>query len=246
MSDIEIFQQSTWNPLSFFNLDYPWLYLNVQTVINTWIVLLIIAVSSLILRYIIGHTNGPLRFYALQSISSFMNVTSQSLGAFYYHHFCFILSLFIFILLSNWLSILPWTSEPTQDINTTLGLGLLAFFYKEVFAIKANGLYAYITEFMQPFFVMFPVNIIGHFSKIISLSFRLFGNIFGGSIIMELYTSLLRYSFIAEVLGLVSGFNFLILLAFGVFEGLIQAFVFTMLSMTYLALAIQPEEEPGE
>lgn len=245
MSDIEIFQQSTWNPLSLFNLDYPWLYVNVQTVINTWIVLSIICISSLILRYIILQTDGPIRFYILQSISSFMKLTSQSLGSFYYSHFSFIFSLFVFILLCNWLSILPWTSEPTQDINTTLGLGLLAFFYKEIYAIRIHGLYAYLAEFMQPFFVMFPVNVIGHFSKIISLSFRLFGNIFGGSIIMELYTSLLQYSFIAEILGLLSGFNFLILLAFGIFEGLIQAFVFTMLSMTYLALAIQTEE-PGE
>lgn len=98
-------------------------------------------------------------------------------------------------------------------------------------------------EFFHPFFVMFPLNLISHFSKIISISFRLFGNIFGGSIITQIYTSAISVSFFAELFGLFSGINFLVLSFFILFEGLIQAFVFTMLTLTYLAIAVQSEEE---
>ena len=96
-------------------------------------------------------------------------------------------------------------------------------------------------EFFRPFFLMFPINLIGHFSKIISISFRLFGNIFGGSIIMELYKNLIAGSILRETLGIFTGINFILLIFFGIFEGLIQAFVFSILTLTYLSLAIQKE-----
>lgn len=243
MNEINFFQQTYWNIFSHANINSAWLYLNASTLINSWLVLGIILLISIGLRYLLTCKNNPLAFCALNGIASFMDLTTETLGSFNYTHFSFIFSLFMFIVLCNWLSLLPLTTEPTKDINTTLALGIIAFLYKDIFSIKVNGIKGYLAEFTEPFFVMAPVNLIGHFSKIISLSFRLFGNIFGGAIIMELYLGLLNYSFIAEILGLM-GPNYIMIIAFVVFEGLIQAFVFSMLSLTYLAIAIQhPEGE---
>jgi F-type H+-transporting ATPase subunit a len=86
---------------------------------------------------------------------------------------------------------------------------------------------------------MLPLNVIGKLSSIISISFRLFGNIFGGAIITKLYFGAIGGSIILELLGLLSGLNFLIVAFFTLFEGLLQAFVFAMLTLTYLALSTQ-------
>jgi F-type H+-transporting ATPase subunit a len=80
-------------------------------------------------------------------------------------------------------------------------------------------------------------------ATIISISFRLFGNIFGGSIISEIWFGFLGKSIFFELGGILTGVNFLVLGFFGMFEAFLQAFVFTMLTLTYLSIGIQHEEE---
>lgn len=89
---------------------------------------------------------------------------------------------------------------------------------------------------------MLPLNLIGKFATIISMSFRLFGNIFGGATIASIYFRLIYGSPAWEAIGSFSGINLIIMLFFGLFEGLIQAFVFAMLSLTYLATAIAHDD----
>lgn len=244
MEDFQAFSHTTWNPFASFGIDHPLLRINPPTVINSFIVLLCITVLLLIGRYFLSKKNSIGCFVITSAVRSFMNLTIQTLGSYMYDHFAFIFSLFLFILSCNWISIIPWTEEPTMDLNTTVAVALVAFLYKEIYAIKAHGFGGYLKEFFEPFFVMFPLNVIGHFSKIISLSFRLFGNIFGGAIIVQLYSAALSQSIIAQTIGLGTGMNFLVLGFFTIFEGFIQAFVFAMLSLTYLAIAIAPEETP--
>ena len=152
----------------------------------------------------------------------------------------------MFIVLSNSLSIIPGAEEPTKDINTTLALGLISFLYVQLYAIASNGLWSYIKEFFSPFFLMLPLNVIGKLATIVSMSFRLFGNIFGGSTISAIYFNLIYGAPLYEAIGAFSGINLIIILFFGLFEGVIQAFVFAMLSLTYLAAALGGEltEEP--
>jgi F-type H+-transporting ATPase subunit a len=89
---------------------------------------------------------------------------------------------------------------------------------------------------------MLPLHVVGLLATIISVSFRLFGNIFGGVIISELYLKTIGGHPLWEILGIMTGFNIIIVLFFTVFEGLIQAFVFSMLSLTYLSLAVAHKE----
>lgn len=243
MEGLEVFNaEHMWHPLSLFGIDVPFIAVSIPTIINTWIVLFVLTLFVLVFRYL-THKSAVARFLVNSSVNSFVELCVQSLGSFHYQHFVFVFSIFVFILFCNWIALIPFVEEPTKDINTTLALGCISFFYKEIFAIKTHGFIAYFKEFFHPFFVMFPLNFISHFSKIISISFRLFGNIFGGSIITQIYTSAISLSFFTELFGLITGLNFLVLGFFIIFEGLIQAFVFTMLTLTYLAIAVQTEEE---
>ncbi|MEJ2474035.1 MAG: F0F1 ATP synthase subunit A, partial [Desulfobacterales bacterium] len=140
-----------------------------------------------------------------------------------------ICALFMFLLLSNWLGIIPHLEEPTKDLNTPLSLGLMGFVLAHHAAIKSKGFKAYIKEYFQPIFFMMPLNVIGELAKIISISFRLFGNIMGGSIII-LVVSYLCYSIILPPF--LNAF-------FGLFVGTIQAFVFTMLTVVYISVQVK-------
>lgn len=244
MQDFQAFGHETWNPFEWFGYDHPLLYINIPTVTNTAVVLVCITLLLLVCRYFLSKPDSLGCFMITAAVRTFMNLTIQTLGSYMYNHFAFVFSIFLFILSCNWISIIPWTEEPTMDLNTTVAVALIAFLYKELFTIKTHGMRGYIKEFFEPFFVMFPLNIIGHFSKIISLSFRLYGNIFGGAIIVKLYNVALSESIITQVLGLGTGMNFVVLGFFTIFEGFIQAFVFAMLSLTYLSIAIAAEETP--
>ena len=138
-------------------------------------------------------------------------------------------SLFLFLLISNWLGIIPHLEEPTKDLNTPLSLGLMGFAIAHYAGIKSKGFKAYAKEYFQPIFFMMPLNVIGELAKIVSISFRLFGNIMGGSIII-LVVSHLTYSLVLPPF---------LFAFFGLFVGTIQAFVFTMLTIVYISVQVK-------
>lgn len=140
-----------------------------------------------------------------------------------------ICSLFMFLLVSNWLGIIPHLEEPTKDLNTPLSLGVMGFVIAHAAGIRSKGFKAYIKEYMEPIFFMAPLNIIGELAKIVSISFRLFGNIMGGSIII-LVVSYLTYSVLLPPF---------LYAFFGLFVGTIQAFVFTMLTVVYISVQVK-------
>jgi len=96
-------------------------------------------------------------------------------------------------------------------------------------ALRVKGWRAYVREYFQPFFLMFPLNVIGELAKVVSISFRLYGNIMGGSIIIYVVSGLVRQLVLPPLLNAF----------FGVFVGTVQAFVFAMLTLTYISVAIQ-------
>jgi F-type H+-transporting ATPase subunit a len=139
-----------------------------------------------------------------------------------------ICALFLFLLVSNWLGIVPHLDEPTKDLNTPLSLGVMGFVIAHVAGIRKKGFKNYASEYFQPIFFMAPLNIIGELAKIVSISFRLFGNIMGGSIII-LVVSYLTWSILLPPF---------LYAFFGMFVGTIQAFVFTMLTVVYISVQV--------
>lgn|SRR3989338_9427386 len=238
---VSLFPDYHFSFLSQMGLTSTFFAVKTGTIIATWAVIMCIACIIRITRYCLRYKDSKVRFVALTWTHYFMDLCTQTLHHFSYRHFSFIAALFIFIFMCNCINILPYLEEPTADLNSTLALGITSFLYVNFFAIKTHGIVGYLKEFLQPIFVMLPIHIIGKISSIISISFRLFGNIMGGSIISSLYLSLVGsawYWMIPHFMGL----GLIITLFFGIFEGLIQAFVFSMLSLTYLSMGIQQEE----
>ncbi|OIP90229.1 MAG: ATP synthase F0 subunit A [Syntrophobacteraceae bacterium CG2_30_61_12] len=144
-------------------------------------------------------------------------------------YFPLICSLFMFLVLSNWIGIIPWMEEPTKDLNTTLGLGIMGFFIAHFCGIQAKGLKAYVKQYFEPMFFMMPLNVIGEIAKVVSISFRLYGNIMGGSIIILVVTYLVYGLLLPPFLNAF----------FGLFVGTVQAFVFTMLTLVYISVQVR-------
>ena len=242
MTNLDLLSQTHWQPLKAFGITHPFFNIHATTIINTWIVLGIILLVGLLVSFALKREGGVLHYLVVSFVQAFVKLVQQTLGFFSFRHFSFITSLFFFIALCTIISLLPGTSEPTKDLNTTLGLAIIAFFYIQIYAVKVHGLWSYIKDYFLPIFIMLPLNVIGKFAIIISMSFRLFGNTFGGATIGEIYFGIIDQSpFWVNTLVRLCGINLIIVLFFGLFEGFIQAFVFAMLSLTYLSNAITYE-----
>ena len=232
--------------LKIFGITHPFFNLNTITCYSTWIGLSLLICAITIVRISLHNKSSVIRWMAVNATSSFMDIFTQSMGHFEYKHASFLYALFLFIFTCNIIGIIPYVEEPTVDINTTFALGIISFLYTNGYGIHTYGLREYLKEFFQPFFVMFPLHIIGKLSSILSISFRLFGNIMGGFVISNMYFTTVGGSWAGMLINFVSGLNFLITGFFGVFESFIQAFVFTLLSLTYLSLALQHEQTEGD
>jgi F-type H+-transporting ATPase subunit a len=243
MKEIGFLNDRQWHPFSYFGFKHPFFSIDKDTIINTWVVLLAILVLIILARMCMRYKSSIGRYISLGYVRSFTDLCSQSFGYFAYNHTAFIIALFTFIILCNCIAVIPGIEEPTKELNTTLALGILSFIYIQVYAIKAHGFWGYIKEYFTPFFFMFPLHVIGKLSTVVSISFRLFGNIFGGATIIHLYNMVLQSSWLIELGGLLTGLNIIMVGFFIIFEGFLQAFVFTMLAMTYLAIAIAHEED---
>ncbi len=239
MNGSELLETHQWSVASAMNYaEHPIFTVNSEIVIHTWIIMLLLALALSCVNFFLHHTVLG-RYVLIRLVSFFIDLTHQSLGTFVFSHCVFASSLFVFIALCNTAPLIPWLEEPTRDLNTTLALGIISFLYVQAASIKARGIGSYIKDFFKPFFIMLPLNIVGKLSSIVSISFRLFGNIFGGAIITKLYFTFISGSIILETLGLLSGLNFLMIGFFTMFEGLLQAFVFAMLTLTYISLGTQ-------
>ena len=141
----------------------------------------------------------------------------------------------IVIFISNMIGVIPGFEAPTSNINFTLALALIVFVYYNYVGIKLNGFINYFKHFMGPMPVlaplMFPIEIISHISRIISLSFRLFGSIRGDD--MFLMVLLMLVPWILPLPG------FFLLTAFG----FLQAFIFSILTYVYIAGSVMMAEE---
>ena len=138
-------------------------------------------------------------------------------------------SFFLFILAANLSGLLPGFSPPTSNFNVTLALGVLSFFAYNFYAFQEQGL-AYLKHFVGPIWwlgiLMIPLELIDNFVRPFSLSLRLFGNMTGDHVVLEIFTDLTKIGVPVIFYALVA------------FVSLVQAFVFTLLSMVYVSLAI--------
>jgi len=209
----------------------PFGTVNYVTVLMTWVVMAIIIVSAVLIARRLKEVPGRVQLVVEFLARFFDGLIKDALASDDRAYLPLIGTLFIFLILSNWIGIIPGLEEPTKDINTPLSLGVMGFFIWHFSGVRAKGVMEYIKEFFQPIFFMMPLNIVGELAKVISISFRLFGNIMGGAIIIVVVSHLLMFIVVPILL---NGF-------FGVFVGSVQAFVFTMLYLTYTSVAVRSD-----
>ncbi len=197
------------------------------TILFTWLIMaLLVIVSWMVTRKIAN----PLTLTKFQNvlevivggvINQIEEVSQQDARP----YLPFVGSLFLFILASNVLAIVPGFQPPTGSLSTTTALAVCVFLAVPVFGIRKQGWRGYFRQYLQPTPIMLPFNIIGELSRTLALAVRLFGNMMSGGLI------------VAILLAIVPLFFPVLLQALGLLTGVIQAYIFSVLAMVYIASA---------
>lgn len=211
-----------------------------ETVINTWIIMAILVVVSIIITRNMKLVPGGKQNVAEILVGVLTNLTGSSMGKDKLGFAPYMGTLMIFLVCAN-LWGLTGMRAPTADLNTTFALSILTFFMIHGFAIKRKGVFGWLKgTFFEPVAPMAPLNLISEIATPVSLAFRLFGNIVGGMIIMALI-----YNALGNILGSVLPIPIFMLAIpvplhgyFDIFAGVLQAFIFTMLTMVFVSMAM--------
>lgn len=147
------------------------------------------------------------------------------------HYLAFIGTLFLFIGLSNLLAVIPGYVAPTSSLTTTAALAICVFIAVPLYGITKRGLLAYLKEYFQPTFIFFPFHVMGEFTRTLALSIRLFGNIMSHDKVIGI------------LLAVTPLFFPIVMNALGLLIGMVQAYIFAILAMVYIASATQAHEQ---
>ncbi|QZY55521.1 F0F1 ATP synthase subunit A [Crassaminicella profunda] len=211
-----------------------------ETVTNTWIIMALLILFSFVATRKFEYMPRGLQNFVELLVDGIYKLTAQTMGKDKIGFAPYIGTLLIYLVCAN-LAGLFALRPPTADVNTTMGLALITFFMIHFFGMKKKGVGKYLKGFLDPIPIMLPMNIISELATPISLSFRLFGNIVGGLIIMSLL-----YGGLAG-LGAKIGLSMPIFQAaipvplhlyFDVFAGVLQSFIFSMLTMVFVSMAM--------
>ncbi|KAL1341731.1 hypothetical protein AAHE18_09G107000 [Arachis hypogaea] len=216
ISSVEVGQHLYWQLGGF--------QVHAQVLITSWVVIAILLVSAILVNFF---------EYVLEFIR---DVSKTQIGEEYGPWVPFVGTMFLFIFVSNWSgALLPWKIiqlphgelvAPTNDINTTVALALLisvAYFYA---GLSKKGL-AYFGKYIQPTPILLPINILEDFTKSLSLSFRLFGNILADELVVVVLVSLVPLVVPIPVMFL------------GLFTSGIQALIFATLAAAYIGESME-------
>lgn len=225
--------------------------LHADTIMTTWLVMIV----SLALFAWVGASYrrsqyiGKRHAIAESIINYIADLTTSSLGVAGEPFIPFFVALFIFIFLLNQFGMLPFKAvglpfggSPTADINTVIPLALIVFFMIQIVALRRKGL-KYVGHVLTPFWWLAPINTLEELVRPVTLSARLFFNIFVGELLFIIVASVV----IAHVkigwfdLSLSMTFVPFLIQLFNFFVGTVQAFVFTLLAIVYMSLAIAEE-----
>lgn len=157
----------------------------------------------------------------------------QIIGHGYERFQAFVTCIFLFILACNLIGLVPGIESPTKVVIVPLGLAVSSFVYYNFYGLKENGIIGYLKQFAGPVWwiswLLFPIELISHAARILSLSVRLWANIFAGDLVIMVFFSIFPIALPVVFLGLHIGVS------------IVQAFIFMLLSMIYLGMAVAHE-----
>lgn len=223
-------------------------YINILPVTNTllvsWIVIALLTVVSIVATWRARAVPSGLQNFMELVIEGGYNMVSDLAGSRAKVFFPYVATFFLYIILANWLGLFPgmgtifYKGEPlfrslNSDLNMTLGLALLSAVVTHIFAVKYLGIKNYLLRWvaLNPIFLFVGIlEIVSEFTKIISLSFRLFGNIFAGEVVLSTVAGI--FAFVLPL-----PFYFLEIVV-----GFVQAAVFMMLTLVFMVLLTDKHE----
>ncbi|MBN1640961.1 MAG: F0F1 ATP synthase subunit A [Anaerolineae bacterium] len=198
-----------------------------STVVNTWIIMAIVCGVLILmgrrmrvkptrwqnaLEWIVEAVDGLIRNMIPEEPRLFLPVVG---------------TLAVFITASNLGGLIPGLKSPTTDINTPLALAIVVFFSVHYYGIWRKGVLGHLKHYVEPIFILLPIEIASELARTLSLTFRLFGNILGEEIVIAVLFLILPY------------FIPVPMMLFSIFTSVIQAYVFAMLTVVYIAGAVE-------
>jgi len=206
------------------------------TICWTWVVMALLVCGSWLVTRNLSTTTRLSRWQNLLEVvvSAMQNQIREVAQQDPAPYLAFVGTLFIFIATSNLLAIVPGYRPPTGSLSTTAALALCVFVAVPLYGITRQGLLGYLKNYIQPSVFMLPFNIVGELSRTLALAVRLYGNIMSGTVIG------------AILLSIVPLFFPILMQALGLLTGMIQAYIFAVLAMVYIASATRAHAERTE
>jgi F-type H+-transporting ATPase subunit a len=201
-----------------------------QTVVTTWGIMLLVLLLALLSTRKLQQQPGPLQTAVEGIVASIENAIIAVAPDHGRQIMPFIASLWLFLVIANLAGLIPGVHSPTRDLSATSALAILVFLSVHWFGIKTQGLKNYLRHYLTPSPILLPFHIISEITRTIALAIRLFGNIM--SLEMAAMLILLVAGFLAPVP----------ILMLHVIEALVQAYIFGMLALIYVAGAIQSQQ----
>jgi F-type H+-transporting ATPase subunit a len=225
------------NFLAFLGVPGTWLPAHVTF---TWLVMTLLVAGSVMATRALKAVPGPLQNIAEVVLEAFFGLLEQMIGKQGRQFLPLVGTVGLFILTSNLLGNLPGFQAPTANWNTTVALALTVFVWYNYAGVRKHGPVKYLKHFCGPIWwlapIMFPIEFIGQLARPVSLSVRLFGNIFGEESVIAILLSL-AWLVMPYMIWLI------IMLPLSLFTAAVQTFVFIMLTMVYIAGAVEEGHE---
>lgn len=208
--------------------------MNLKTLVMTWLVMgLVIIFTVSVVKNMQMKRPGKAQVIVEEIFQFLRNLVVDNLGQQKANSFMFLVfALFIYLLFCNLIGLVPTLMSPTADPNTTLGMSISVFILVQILGLYYKKA-SYFKHFFEPFFFFLPLVLVEELSKPLTLGFRIYGNIFAGEVLIAVLLGLIPLT--ATLFG---GFlASVIWLSFSIFVGFVQAFIFTVLTVAYIAQA---------
>jgi F-type H+-transporting ATPase subunit a len=198
-----------------------------STIVNTWIIMAIVSVVVILLgkrlrvkparwqnalEWVVEAVDGVIRDMIPENPRLFLPIVG---------------TLMVFITAANLGGLIPGLRSPTSDINTPLAMAIVVFFSVHYYGIHEKGVIGHLKHYVEPIFILLPIELASELARTLSLTFRLFGNILGEEIVIAVLFLVLPY------------FVPVPMMLFSIFTSVIQAYVFGMLTVVYISGAVR-------
>ena len=201
-----------------------------DTVVTTWGIMVLLALSGWLISRRLQTQPKKIQVIAEGIVSAVENAIEGAMPQYSKTVVPFIMALWIFLVLANLAGLIPGLHSPTRDLSLTAGLALLVFLSVHWYGIRTQGLKRYLQHYLTPSPILLPFHIISEITRTIALAVRLFGN-------------MMSLGMVALLLLMVGGFLVPVpILMLHIVEALVQAYIFGMLALIYIAGAIQSQQ----